>query len=103
MVVFFFFKQKTTYEMRISDWSSDVCSSDLSVSKEARQSCSIELRGYSLRGRFPKKARRRSKEYLRDMAKGHRRSSHFPPLEMDLSVDESVEQRLKEVDRKSVV
>src|SRR3546814_3666885 len=29
-VVFFFFKQKTAYEMRISDWSSDVCSSDLS-------------------------------------------------------------------------
>src|SRR3546814_3116260 len=28
-LVFFFFKQKTAYEMRISDWSSDVCSSDL--------------------------------------------------------------------------
>src|SRR3546814_4033117 len=27
--LFFFFKQKTAYEMRISDWSSDVCSSDL--------------------------------------------------------------------------
>src|SRR3546814_2400357 len=30
-VSFFFFKQKTAYEMRISDWSSDVCSSDLLV------------------------------------------------------------------------
>src|SRR3546814_9394246 len=29
MWLFFFFKQKTAYEMRISDWSSDVCSSDL--------------------------------------------------------------------------
>src|SRR3546814_16236012 len=29
---FFFFKQKTAYEMRISDWSSDVCSSDLATS-----------------------------------------------------------------------
>src|SRR3546814_17816226 len=29
MCFFFFFKQKTSYEMRISDWSSDVCSSDL--------------------------------------------------------------------------
>src|SRR3546814_13328962 len=29
MLLFFFFKQKTAYEMRISDWSSDVCSSDL--------------------------------------------------------------------------
>src|SRR3546814_1770787 len=28
-VYFFFFKQKTAYELRISDWSSDVCSSDL--------------------------------------------------------------------------
>src|SRR3546814_458539 len=31
LFVFFFFKQKTAYEMRISDWSSDVCSSDLVV------------------------------------------------------------------------
>src|SRR3546814_6692119 len=31
LYVFFFFKQKTAYEMRISDWSSDVCSSDLSL------------------------------------------------------------------------
>src|SRR3546814_15151636 len=31
--VFFFFKQKTAYEMRISDWSSDVCSSDLENSQ----------------------------------------------------------------------
>src|SRR3546814_3713921 len=37
LVFFFFFKQKTAYEMRISDWSSDVCSSDLpqSVAMEA--------------------------------------------------------------------
>src|SRR3546814_1447507 len=31
--IFFFFKQKTAYEMRISDWSSDVCSSDLHIHK----------------------------------------------------------------------
>src|SRR3546814_20920079 len=30
---FFFFKQKTAYEMRISDWSSDVCSSDLALGR----------------------------------------------------------------------
>src|SRR3546814_8815374 len=29
LYIFFFFKQKTAYEMRISDWSSDACSSDL--------------------------------------------------------------------------
>src|SRR3546814_14537581 len=33
-VCFFFFKQKTAYEMRISDWSSDVCSSDLACHVE---------------------------------------------------------------------
>src|SRR3546814_2863769 len=32
---FFFFKQKTAYEMRISDWSSDVCSSDLACAASA--------------------------------------------------------------------
>src|SRR3546814_3041935 len=35
---FFFFKQKTAYEMRISDWSSDVCSSDL-CSKGSASHC----------------------------------------------------------------
>src|SRR3546814_8859281 len=44
---FFFFKQKTAYEMRISDWSSDVCSSDLvegdvAVFQAARD---VDLRG----------------------------------------------------------
>src|SRR3546814_1265139 len=34
--MFFFFKQKTAYEMRISDWSSDVCSSDLDVEQEIK-------------------------------------------------------------------
>src|SRR3546814_6202145 len=34
---FVFFKQKTAYEMRISDWSSDVCSSDLANQHEQRQ------------------------------------------------------------------
>src|SRR3546814_12460005 len=33
-MVFFFFKQKTAYEMRISDWSSDVCSSDLAFDQQ---------------------------------------------------------------------
>src|SRR3546814_12105320 len=34
--IFFFFKQKTAYEMRISDWSSDVCSSDLGFPDHGR-------------------------------------------------------------------
>src|SRR3546814_7409630 len=45
VLIFFFFKQKTAYEMRISDWSSDVCSSDLiralrlHVGRKARIGC----------------------------------------------------------------
>src|SRR3546814_11229010 len=47
----FFFKQKTAYEMRISDWSSDVCSSDL------REQCRVEFRaaGKALRGERPRR------------------------------------------------
>src|SRR3546814_6973037 len=37
VVCFFFFKQKTAYEMRISDWSSDVCSSDLVIGVQDEQ------------------------------------------------------------------
>src|SRR3546814_12293172 len=37
---FFFFKQKTAYEMRISDWSSDVCSSDLAMNPSSQGSTS---------------------------------------------------------------
>src|SRR3546814_8981654 len=40
---FFFFKQKTAYEMRISDWSSDVCSSDLPVPKSTRATRSTAI------------------------------------------------------------
>src|SRR3546814_17424571 len=36
-VFFFFFKQKTAYEMRISDWSSDVCSSDLDAHRQVQE------------------------------------------------------------------
>src|SRR3546814_5968818 len=39
---FFFFKQKTAYEMRISDWSSDVCSSDLCAATAPPCICTAE-------------------------------------------------------------
>src|SRR3546814_9731804 len=48
MMFFFFFKQKTAYEMRISDWSSDVCSSDLYDLRAAlRHRCADRRRGHS--------------------------------------------------------
>src|SRR3546814_10099619 len=41
--VFVFFKQKTAYEMRISDWSSDVCSSDLLSARPQHLACAALL------------------------------------------------------------
>src|SRR3546814_2283567 len=47
LLLFFFFKQKTAYEMRISDWSSDVCSSDLyrAQAQQARAQIAATLAG----------------------------------------------------------
>src|SRR3546814_3066022 len=41
--IFFFFKQKTAYELRISDWSSDVCSSDLADGSRRTTRYDIDL------------------------------------------------------------
>src|SRR3546814_14141289 len=43
----FFFKQKTAYEMRISDWSADVCSSDLAFSAPSRAGITLALENLS--------------------------------------------------------
>src|SRR3546814_1426639 len=52
-VFVFFFKQKTAYEMRISDWSSDVCSSDLDdVDRLVRQLAVVDVLGRQLHRRL---------------------------------------------------
>src|SRR3546814_19714222 len=55
MLFCFFFKQKTAYELRISDWSSDVCSSDLAW-RGCRRSCrcSSPARGHRARLQRPR-------------------------------------------------
>src|SRR3546814_15525399 len=56
----FFFKQKTAYEMRISDWSSDVCSSDLTTenaSEPNAYNCATVWPFHSRRKMTPKSAR----------------------------------------------
>src|SRR3546814_4184790 len=55
--IFFFFKQKTAYEMRISDWSSDVCSSDLIPLHrvEAGRAIGIGERGFQQGDRIRRK------------------------------------------------
>src|SRR3546814_7667879 len=65
LVLFFFFKQKTAYEMRISDWSSDVCSSDL-------------IDRPMLGPAFLLAGRRRGKAAKQRGAFGRLGSSHFP-------------------------
>src|SRR3546814_1335940 len=51
MFLFFFFKQKTAYEMRISDWSSDVCSSDLqNIPKSRIKGAEISVEAQPIRG-----------------------------------------------------
>src|SRR3546814_3875284 len=55
MVSVFCFKQKTAYEMRISDWSSDVCSSDLGYTVEGYVSGPIsDTLGFRIAGRYNK-------------------------------------------------
>src|SRR3546814_15552820 len=59
--MFFFFKQKTAYEMRISDWSSDVCSSDLIVWRQragAKQVDDEHAIGFEQRSRGFERAQR---------------------------------------------
>src|SRR3546814_8723708 len=53
--VVFFFKQKTAYEMRISDWSSDVCSSDLSEDCAQAPGTRPEDRDHAARGAAPRR------------------------------------------------
>src|SRR3546814_133348 len=47
LFIVFFFKQKTAYEMRISDWSSDVCSSDLKYADTVDVMAFEEVAGYA--------------------------------------------------------
>src|SRR3546814_8005190 len=59
--IFFFFKQKTAYEMRISDWSSDVCSSDLRYANIGQQHLAAQIfaRQQDVSRLFPEKCNRK--------------------------------------------
>src|SRR3546814_175015 len=65
--VFFFFKQKTAYEMRISDWSSDVCSSDL-VDRLLLEESTVWLIDYKSQRPAPTESADVPIVYLRQMA-----------------------------------
>src|SRR3546814_13852085 len=75
---FFFFKQKTAYEMRISDWSSDVCSSDLIPSTSIEQSLDMQRKVERVISSFPQVQYVFSKTGTADVA-----SDPMPPNQSD--------------------
>src|SRR3546814_8362337 len=81
-IFFFFFKQKTAYEMRISDWSSDVCSSDLLAvqRRPGQEAPEFLMGGETGKGRFIRTA-----EAAQDKAGG---------IELREMVDRSEERRV---------
>src|SRR3546814_1544970 len=68
--MFFFFKQKTTYDMRISDWSSDVCSSDLG--EVSGETLGVELARQRRRRRAGARILDREHKRQRKVAAGER-------------------------------
>src|SRR3546814_12654206 len=62
LILFFFFKQTTAYEMRISDWSSDVCSSDLVNSLLSPESMSSSAASRNRCTRFSARVRAESSD-----------------------------------------
>src|SRR3546814_1048231 len=80
----FFFKQKTAYEMRISDWSSDVCSSDL-ARQEDRDSAPSRRSSFSARKALPEAVqgstgRRECRHLCRDYHRLYRPQWRRPAL-----------------------
>src|SRR3546814_14784902 len=82
-IIVFFFKQKTAYEMRISDWSSDVCSSDLDVTEQFAE-CRRILGGARRRGRTrtPRLAEREQQQRHRQAEQAGHDDGDLPRLEM---------------------
>src|SRR3546814_5682010 len=77
----FFFKQKTAYEMRMSDWSSDVCSSDLVEElKEVPEGVPVIFSAHGVPKEVPDEAERRRLFYLDAtcplVSKVHREAEH---------------------------
>src|SRR3546814_5673401 len=77
--VFFFFKQKTAYEMRISDWSSDVCSSDLTAEGIVRRRALAVLQPHLQAGDIAG-AKRSLEVFGKSRRLAHRRGDQVKPL-----------------------
>src|SRR3546814_7243710 len=78
-MLFFFFKQKTAYEMRISDWSSDVCSSDLDGGGSRQPRSRRHARTHQeIRGGRHRPSRRPRPDLRRNPAEGGNRHHRRP-------------------------
>src|SRR3546814_9011606 len=98
-LLFFFFKQKTAYEMRISDWSSDVCSSDLrggGVRRQVRSAAFPPFRRGRRRDTFRAAVGKRVAHLRDDDGDGGRESESQPTGRAGFAGD-------RRTDRKSVV
>src|SRR3546814_10058211 len=100
VVCFFFFKQKTAYEVRISDWSSDVCSSDLVGAIPPGQSEEIALA--SCRSRYARAAAgpRQARPQARTDAHA---SGALSGRAAEAASEDGEEHRRRAADRQSVV
>src|SRR3546814_11205880 len=92
---FFFFKQKTAYEMRISDWSSDVCYSDLNRTRVRGQEADNlhQLASYDAVGSLdqPAAVNRRYKIAGSDVRNGHSARMLISAAHQEVSLNDQVD------------
>src|SRR3546814_7234324 len=96
LLCFFFFKQKTAYEMRISDWSSDVCSSDLKLSLKKLRAMPQGLDLGALQSELPKRLcnKTRRLQCLNDALRGELRRYDVELAEQQAQAPRNGELRL---------
>src|SRR3546814_2976603 len=94
--LFFFFKQKTAYEMRIGDWSSDVCSSDLLVEKIKEAFFSFDFTGTALGEEFKGVSKfipisyKKDWAVIREIQKANRSEEHTSELQSLMRISYAV-------------
>src|SRR3546814_15876794 len=86
LYVVFFFKQKTAYEMRISDWSSDVCSSDLRRRGVLRRAGHVHAWKLGAIGWLSGRWRRRMHAAFRQVLRSNRKGEGAASLQADQGV-----------------
>src|SRR3546814_4388335 len=83
----FFFKQKTAYEMRISDWSSDVCSSDLEIHRSGCNGGACHAQMYTMGTLLKHGSEAQKQAYLPAIARGELRLQAFGVTEPTAGTD----------------